>query len=339
MGGGSEARSNAEDSRSAFDELSSPVGVRRFDSCPPHHQVCPSHFRTKIFKTLWEMKKEHYAELTIENTGRRLRYLAKFCDIDNPEQIEAFLANMKAKNSYIETIANAYNRYARIYGLKWNKPKIKRTSQPPYVPTSEEATVLIANAGTKYCLILSIYKDTGVRPIEMQRMKHNWIDFSKGNNAVINVETAKYGQGRSLQVKETTTAMLKEYLIKHGFKQNDNIFPTTKTMRRALIKIRKATAKKLQRPELERISLYSFRHYYASKLYHDTRDYFLVKRKLGHRRIEQTLTYIHLVYDDFNNSGYVATTAETVKEACKLIESGFEYVTEMDGVKLFKKRK
>ena len=38
-GGGSEARSNAEDSRSAFDELSSPVGVRRFDSCPPHQTI------------------------------------------------------------------------------------------------------------------------------------------------------------------------------------------------------------------------------------------------------------------------------------------------------------
>lgn len=37
MGGGSEVRSNAEDSRSAFDELSFPIGVRRFDSCPPHH--------------------------------------------------------------------------------------------------------------------------------------------------------------------------------------------------------------------------------------------------------------------------------------------------------------
>jgi hypothetical protein len=36
-GGGSEVRSNAEDSRSAFDELSFPIGVRRFDSCPPHH--------------------------------------------------------------------------------------------------------------------------------------------------------------------------------------------------------------------------------------------------------------------------------------------------------------
>jgi hypothetical protein len=43
-GGGSEARSNAEDSRSAFDELSSPVGVRRFDSCPPHHVCCANFY-------------------------------------------------------------------------------------------------------------------------------------------------------------------------------------------------------------------------------------------------------------------------------------------------------
>ena len=49
MGGGSEARSNAEDSRSVFDELSSPVGVRRFDSCPPHHDliICRASFYIK----------------------------------------------------------------------------------------------------------------------------------------------------------------------------------------------------------------------------------------------------------------------------------------------------
>jgi hypothetical protein len=47
MGGGSEVRSNAEDSRSAFDELSFPIGVRRFDSCPPHHHNCPFHFHRK----------------------------------------------------------------------------------------------------------------------------------------------------------------------------------------------------------------------------------------------------------------------------------------------------
>jgi len=31
--------------------------------------------------------------------------------------------------------------------------------------------------------------------------------------------------------------------------------------------------------------------------------------------------------------------AETVKEACELLEVGFEYVTEMESKKLFRKRK
>jgi len=31
--------------------------------------------------------------------------------------------------------------------------------------------------------------------------------------------------------------------------------------------------------------------------------------------------------------------AENLQEACQLVEAGFEYVTEMDGVKIFRKRK
>ena len=36
---------------------------------------------------------------------------------------------------------------------------------------------------------------------------------------------------------------------------------------------------------------------------------------------------------------YTCKTATTVKEASALIESGFTYVTEMDGLKLFRKCK
>jgi hypothetical protein len=32
-------------------------------------------------------------------------------------------------------------------------------------------------------------------------------------------------------------------------------------------------------------------------------------------------------------------TAKTVDEAAKLVEQGFDYVTDVDGVKLFRKRK
>jgi hypothetical protein len=42
----------------------------------------------------------------------------------------------------------------------------------------------------------------------------------------------------------------------------------------------------------------------------------------------------------FNESEeYTCKTAATIQEASNLIENGFEYVTEIDGTKLFKKRK
>ena len=36
---------------------------------------------------------------------------------------------------------------------------------------------------------------------------------------------------------------------------------------------------------------------------------------------------------------YVCKVAKTIKEAKQLLEEGFDYVTEIDGMKLFRKRK
>jgi len=282
------------------------------------------------------MQKEHLAKTTIKSTIRKVKHLARHCNLNNPEEIKNYLANKEAKNGYLESLAVSYNRYVRFNGLTWKMPRIKRTSQPPYVPTTEEITVLISDAGKKYALILSILRDTGMRPIELQRMKLDWYDH---NRHMINVETAKYGLGRSLKLKESTASMMDEYLSKHNFKPADRIFPSTKTMGRVLCTIRKKTADKLKRPSLNKICMYSFRHYFASKLYQQTREYLLVKRKLGHKRIEQTITYIHLVTDGFEESDFVTATAETVKEACKLLEDGYDFVQEIDGTKIYRKRK
>jgi len=45
---------------------------------------------------------------------------------------------------------------------------IRRSSQPPYVPTSEDVTILTPDAGKKYSLIPSIFRDMGMRHIEMK---------------------------------------------------------------------------------------------------------------------------------------------------------------------------
>ena len=280
------------------------------------------------------MKKDQLAESTIEVTSRRLRLIAKSVNLDNPKDVTEYLANKQGKNSYIESLANAYYRYAKYNGIDWEQPLIKRSSQPPYVPTTEEITALVSDAGKKYSLILNVLKDTGMRPIEIERTKLKWLDLNRGT---INVETAKHGNGRTLKLKDHTLAMLKEYIGRNNFDLNDSIFPKVKTMRRVYTTLRTRTADKLKRPEIRRISMYSFRHYFATMLYHRTKDILLVKQQLGHKRLENTLVYTHLV--NFQDDGYHARTATTTEKALKLIEAGFEYVTEMKGFKIFRKRK
>ncbi len=58
---------------------------------------------------------------------------------------------------------------------------------------------------------------------------------------------------------------------------------------------------------------------------------------MGHTKLTTTQRYMHLL--NLNDDEWTCTGATTTKEATKLIEAGFQYVTEMDGTKLFKKRK
>jgi len=85
------------------------------------------------------------------------------------------------------------------------------------------------------------------------------------------------------------------------------------------------------------IRLYDFRHYYGTLLYHKTKDILYVKQQLGHRRIENTLIYTHLV--DLRDQDYIVKVAKSLGEASELLEQGFDYVTKMEGARLFRKPK
>ena len=54
------------------------------------------------------MKKCHYTENTIIVTDRRLELMAETANIDNLEEVNEYLANIQVKNSYKESLANAY---------------------------------------------------------------------------------------------------------------------------------------------------------------------------------------------------------------------------------------
>ena len=297
-------------------------------------ETSPNDQSEKIFNMLWEMKKDGYAESTIKVTGKRLRMVAKTVDLDNPDDVKGYIANKNSSNGYKEALCDIYDRYAKYNGLSWARPRYQRDDQPPYVPTEEELNILITNSGPKYAMLLSLLKDTGMRPIEAERSRVRWFDFERG---VIHVQTAKKGKGRTLELKPQTLAMLKRHIAVYKLGLNDRVFAKVKTMRRELSRVKNKTIEKLQRPSLHKVSLYSFRHFFGTMTYHKTKDILYTKEKMGHRRLENTLVYTHLV--NFRSDEYTVRVAETIEEACKLVEAGFEYVTEIDNAKIFRKRK
>ncbi len=107
--------------------------------------------------------------------------------------------------------------------------------------------------------------------------------------------------------------------------------------RKNFIKQRKRRAYKLQNPRINRITFHTLRHFYGSMEYHKTKDILHVKERLGHRDINSTLIYTHLV--TFEGDEYHTATVKTIKEDEELLKAGFEYVTERDGIKIYRKRK
>lgn len=76
-------------------------------------------------------------------------------------------------------------------------------------------------------------------------------------------------------------------------------------------------------------------------LYHQTKDVSYVMQYLGHKKVESTLRYIQLEQSLFKNTSDEFTVRVTTKleEIKQLLEVGFEFVCEKDGLLYFRKRK
>jgi len=61
------------------------------------------------------------------------------------------------------------------------------------------------------------------------------------------------------------------------------------------------------------------------------------EKLLTNKSILTTMIYTHLI--NFEADTYHSAIANTVEEAKKLVEAGFEFVCDMDGHKLFRKPK
>jgi hypothetical protein len=74
-------------------------------------------------------------------------------------------------NSYKQGVAYAYNSYVKVNGLQWTLPRFRIEDKLPRIPIEEKINQVIVRARGKYVLVFSILRDTGMRPIELERTR------------------------------------------------------------------------------------------------------------------------------------------------------------------------
>jgi integrase len=139
---------------------------------------------------------------------------------------------------------------------------------------------------------------------------------------------------RQLEVSNKLIAMLNALP-----KTSERIFPTSyMTIVSCFIAVRKKAAELQKNPRLLSIQLRTFRHWGGTMIAHYTNGNVLtVKKLLGHKRIENIMKYIGMIH--FKDDEFEVTTATTVEEAKQVLSAGFEYVTEKNGIMLFRRPK
>jgi len=291
-------------------------------------------FKSKIVTFAFWMKKNGYAENTITRRVRILSMLVKRgANLFDPESVKATIAKQDSWNNKTKEISvEAYSCFLKMAGGSWDPPKFMKVEKTPFLPTLEEALSLILGCNRKLSTFLQLLYETGARSGEVWQLSWTDFNFEKGT---VSISPEKGGKPRTLKISQKLIAMLKGLQSWNTEQKpfNGSLRHFARTFRRQRAK----TAEKLKNPRLKKITFHTFRHLKATLLYHATKDLILVKETLGHRSIQSTMIYTQLI--NFEEDEYICKVARTLKEAAELIESGFEYVTDFENAKLFRKRK
>jgi integrase len=282
------------------------------------------------------LKLQAYSEHTIKGWNQKLNQLAKNADLNESDSVKRYLAIIEIKESSKHAFRVAYTAYLKWQGRTWKQPKYKGSQKiPEFIPTEQEIDQLIAGCGRKTATILQTIKETGMRIGECLSL--TWSCLNTAAHTITLNTPEKNSLPRIFKVSSKLIGMLQTMPKRH-----ERIFGKTDGRNASinLLKQRRTIARKIANPRIAKIHFHLIRHWKGTVEYHKTQSIIKVQKLLGHKSVLNTQIYVNLEQAIFEvNEDYDVKTAENLDEACKLLEVGFEYVTDMEGKKLFRKRK
>lgn len=249
-----------------------------------------SETKSILFEFAWWMKKQGYAEQTIESRLSLIRtMLNRGADLNNPESVKEIIASQDWCEGKKRNAVHTYSSYLKMKGKTWVPPKYRLISKIPWIPQEKLIDQLIAACPNKYKPFLQLLKEKGMRPGEAWALEWGHFDFTSKS---VRITPEKGSNPRILPISNNLIAMLKmlprktEYVFKNGRFRN-----FSEGYRRQ----RKRISASLGNPDIARITFKTLRHFKRTMEYQKTKDILHVKYVLGHKNIKNTLVYTHLI--------------------------------------------
>jgi integrase len=253
----------------------------------------------------------------------------------DPEEVKLFTKKNKNWSDGHKLLAvHAYNDFAKMMKIEWTPPTYTWKETLPFVPTEKEVDALIAGTSKKVSVTLQALKETGFRVGELWDCK--WTDLDE-EKLTLKCKAEKHGRPREQKVSPKLYARLQSLP-----KTNEYIFGKADpdSIRWTFDQQKTRLAAKLNNPRLKQIHFHTLRHFYATKYYNETKSLIEVQAKLGHKKINSTMVYTHIVQFDEESQNYHHAIAHDEKEAGELIDNGWTYiVTTPQNAMMFRKRK
>jgi integrase len=224
-------------------------------------------------------------------------------ELENVGTVAQALVNPQLKGQQKHFIG-AYNHFRKANGIdaELGIRRDRRRPLPILTPESTLQASLTIPTQLHWIAYFRLRYETGPRPQEPFYMRKLDIDFDRH---LVRFGTFK-GSGetleRELPVSPLSIELLRTYTVNKG--AEDYVFtkpliPNKPLDYKDAEEVMTRTRRQLQKTgyNTRGLTLYVYRHAFATRLYHATKDLALVSRSLGHRNIEDTMIYIHLQPD------------------------------------------
>jgi integrase len=296
-------------------------------------EITPTGNNGLVLDFAWYMKKKGLTDTTIRNRTKLLnRLIQKGANLIDTNSVETVLATETRTTPLKRELVQVYYAFCKYRKLAWEKVKVNYEPKQVYIPTEGEIDALIATCGKRLATFIQVLRDTGARKGEA--LKIRYADVNSNTNEISINYPEKGSRSRKVKVSERTIAMINALPRKHG----DNLFNTNPhTFVSNFYNKRKSLANKLQNPNILLIHFHCLRYLRGKKEFRKHKNIYDAKYVLGHKSILSTQRYTE--GEEFQGDEYYSAEAKTKDEAKRLIEAGYSYETEIDGVQLFKKPK